>query len=213
VHSRILVGAGGTRNIFYEIKGFSGADENAPSDEIIGATRVLFADRWGIDGTLRAMKIARKNEIPIVGDIERSGFDGFEEWMQAVNHLIVPQEFALAISSQGTPGAAARKLWSAAREVVVVTCGENGCWVQESGNVEPQFFPAFKVDVVDTTGCGDVFHGAYAAALARNENLETRLRFASAAAAIKATQPGGQSGIPTCAAVKNFLKCEPELFS
>jgi sugar/nucleoside kinase (ribokinase family) len=211
VHSRIVVGAGGTRNIFYEMKGFSGADENAPGDETIGAARVLLVDRWGVAGTLRAMKIARENQIPTVGDIERSGFDGFDEWMQAVNHLIVPQEFALAISHQSTPGAAARKLWSAAREVVVVTCGENGCWALESESAEPQFFPAFKVDAVDTTGCGDVFHGAYAAALARNENLEMRLRFASAAAAMKATQPGGQSGIPTHAAVKEFLKCDSEL--
>jgi len=49
---------------------------------------------------------------------------------------------------------------------------------------------------VDTTGCGDVFHGAYAAALIRGETITMAIRQASAAAAIKATQPGGRKGIP-----------------
>ena len=57
--------------------------------------------------------------------------------------------------------------------------------------------PAYPVEVVDTTGCGDVFHGVYAATLARGFDLAARIRWASAAAAIKATACGGQSGIPT----------------
>jgi sugar/nucleoside kinase (ribokinase family) len=53
------------------------------------------------------------------------------------------------------------------------------------------------VTVVDTTGCGDVFHGAYAAGLSRGLALPERIRFASAAAALKARGRGGQAGIPT----------------
>jgi sugar/nucleoside kinase (ribokinase family) len=60
--------------------------------------------------------------------------------------------------------------------------------------------------VVDTTGCGDVFHGAYAAALAQGMELRERVRLASAAAALKATQPGGQRDIPNLRAVRRFLK-------
>ncbi len=59
---------------------------------------------------------------------------------------------------------------------------------------------------MDTTGCGDVFHGAYAAGLARGLDLAERVRLASAAAAIKATRPGGQKGIPTRDEVEAFLK-------
>jgi sulfofructose kinase len=60
--------------------------------------------------------------------------------------------------------------------------------------------------VVDTTGCGDVFHGAYAAALARGLDLAGRVRFASAAAALKAMRAGAQAGIPTRAAVEEFIR-------
>ena len=72
----------------------------------------------------------------------------------------------------------------------------------------PKHQLAFKVKAVDTTGCGDVFHGAYAFALARGMALEERIRFAAASAALKATQPGGQAGIPTWRAVRRYLKHE-----
>ncbi len=65
--------------------------------------------------------------------------------------------------------------------------------------------PAFPVEVVDTTGCGDVFHGAYASALAEGLDLPVRVRLAAAAAALKATQPGGQAGIPSRGKVEAFL--------
>jgi len=53
------------------------------------------------------------------------------------------------------------------------------------------------VDVVDTTGCGHAFHGAYAAGLAFGLDLRSRVRLASAAGALAATRPGGQAGLPT----------------
>lgn len=58
---------------------------------------------------------------------------------------------------------------------------------------------------VDTTGCGDVFHGTYAQGLRRGMDLPSRIRLAAAAAAIQATRPGGQRGAPTMAEVEAFL--------
>jgi sugar/nucleoside kinase (ribokinase family) len=92
----------------------------------------------------------------------------------------------------------------------VITWGVQGCWY--IGADEPQAVrhqPAFPVQVMDTTGCGDVFHGVYAAGLAQGMALPERVRWASAAAALKATRPGGQLGIPIRAAVNDFLKEHP----
>jgi sulfofructose kinase len=61
----------------------------------------------------------------------------------------------------------------------------------ERGTKTPRHQEAFKVDAADTTGCGDVFHGAYAFGLARHLSLEERVRLASAAAASKASHGGG----------------------
>jgi sugar/nucleoside kinase (ribokinase family) len=53
-----------------------------------------------------------------------------------------------------------------------------------------------KVETVDTTGCGDVFHGAYAAALVQGRDIPEAVRYATIAAGIKATRRGGTAGIP-----------------
>jgi sulfofructose kinase len=89
---------------------------------------------------------------------------------------------------------------------VIVTCGAEGSWFVSAEQLRAHHVPAFAVEVTDTTGCGDVFHGAYAAALAKGMVVEERIRFASAAAALKATKHGGQQGIPSAVVVERFLK-------
>lgn len=85
---------------------------------------------------------------------------------------------------------------------VYVTQGSAGCdWLENGGR---QHQPAFKVDVVDTTGAGDVFHGALAVALATGGNLAESVRFASGVAALKCTRPGGRAGIPDCDQTRSF---------
>jgi len=86
----------------------------------------------------------------------------------------------------------------------VVTGGELGCWYSEHGG-DVHHLPALKVQAVDTTGCGDVFHGAYAACLAQGESAHKALKVATVAAGLKATQPGGRSGIPDRATIDRVL--------
>jgi sugar/nucleoside kinase (ribokinase family) len=86
----------------------------------------------------------------------------------------------------------------------VVTAGDQGCWYALA-NGAVQHFPAFPIHAVDTTGCGDVFHGVYAAALSRGESIPHAIQLATAAAGLKATQPGGQPGIPSRATIDQFL--------
>jgi len=119
--------------------------------------------------------------------------------------LIVSRPFAQQLTNSADPVEAAKRLWTNERTVVAITGGADGAWFLTAGG-KVQHQPAFKVNVVDTTGCGDVFHGAYASMLARGADAAERIRFASAAAALKATQPGGQAGIPTRSAVESFLQ-------
>lgn len=204
IHSTIVVDeTRHTRNVFVDLSGGSGADEAGPHPELLLSTRVLFVDHIGVPGMIRAASICRNASIPIVADFERNTGPDFEALLALVDHLIVSQSFAEKLTGSKTPAEAARKLWSPHREIVVVTCGSAGCWYLARGSVCHQ--AAFEVVPVDTTGCGDVFHGAYAATLAEGVALPERIIFASAAAALKATQPGGQSGIPTRTAVRAFL--------
>lgn len=195
-----------TRNIFYDASQALGADGTKPSKAVILSAKVLLVDRFGIPGMIRAARLARAAGIPVVADFESRHLPRFAELLALSDHLIISNTFACALSGTRTPQAAAAKLCRHGRKVVVVTCGADGCWFLETGMKKPAHQPAFRVKAIDTTGCGDVFHGVYAAALAQGLGLDERLRRASAAAAIKATRHGGQTGIPTRSVIERFLR-------
>jgi sugar/nucleoside kinase (ribokinase family) len=208
IHSTVIVGEGRhTRTVFFDLAGSVGAEPDHPPAEVIRAARVLYVDHYGIEGMTRAAGIARAAGIPVVADLERDEWPGFAGLLALVDHLIVSRDFAARLTGEADPAAALAKLRTPERQAVVVTGGAEGCWYLAAGDPGgPRHQPAFPVAVVDTTGCGDVFHGAYAAALAYGLDLPARLRFAAAAAALKATRLGGQAGIPTRAAVEAFLQ-------
>jgi sulfofructose kinase len=207
IHSTIIVDESRqSRTILYDLSGSVGADPELPPADIIRSTRVLFVDHYGIEGMIRAARIARSAGIPVVADLERNDWPGFDQLLDLVDHLIVSRTFATRLTGEAEPATALKRLWRRERQAVAITGGEQGCWYMgqdELGLARHQ--PAFPVAAVDTTGCGDVFHGAYASALARGLNLPERIRFATAAAALKATRAGGQAGIPKRDAVEGFL--------
>jgi sulfofructose kinase len=206
VHSSIVVDRRhGTRNIFYDLEGVVGASTRTPAS-LITSARVLFVDHIGVPGMVRAARLARRAGIPVVADFDDHRHRQFRRLLALADHLIVSGEFAGKLTGARSPAQAVRKLARPDRQVTIVTCGDKGCWYLAVGSSSLQYQPAFKVKAVDTTGCGDVFHGAYAFALANGMALAARIRFAAATAALKATRAGGQTGIPSLAAVRKFLK-------
>jgi sugar/nucleoside kinase (ribokinase family) len=197
--------ATGSRNIFFEVKGLLGAHDSLPAAQVIRASRVLFIDHYGMKGNLRAVRIARSAGVGVVADFEGDAVPLFQEVLDLVDHLILSEDFALRITRESTAARAAQALWRADRAAVIVTCGAEGCWgVSAASGQEAVHYPAFRVQAADTTGCGDVFHGAYAASLARRDALPARILFATAAAALKAV---GRE-IPRLRAVNRFLRAE-----
>jgi ribokinase len=209
VYSNIVVDQRrGTRNIFFDEGRVVGAGLCTPAG-LIGSSRVLFVDHLGVRGMIRAARLARRAGIPVVADFDSDRDPQFCQLLALVDHLILSDGFARALTGAKSPEKAVCKLAGPGRQVAVVTCGERGCWYLARGWSLPKHQPAFRVKTVDTTGCGDVFHGAYAFALARGIALEQRIRFAAATAALKVTQPGGQAGIPSLRAVRRFLNHAP----
>lgn len=206
VHSFIVIDAQKhTRNVFSHRAVEYKLPVHWPPRRLIESTRVLFVDHSDLPSMIRAAKIARDAGIPVVADLERHSGPRFEELVDLIDHLLLSEQFALKFSKAKTVTGALQKLWKSDRSIVAITCGARGVWhLDRSGEIKHQ--PAFTVDAVDTTGCGDVFHGAYAAALARQVPTPDRFRFAAAAAALKAKRLGAQAGIPRRATVINFLK-------
>jgi sulfofructose kinase len=193
VHSTIIVSNGGRdRAIFPYRPGVYGAPEHWPSPALLRDTRVLFVDHMGAAGQLRAARIAREANIPVVSDLERDESPHFRELLAAIDHAIFSDEFARHLTGLADPTEAVRALHNG-RCATVVTAGARGS-VSMSDAGFAEHGTLHIETVVDTTGCGDVFHGAYAFALAQGRQLEDRVRIASHAAALKATRIGGQSG-------------------
>ena len=165
-------------------------------------TAVLLIDfESGLAG-IEAARIAKQHNIPVVIDVERNE-PHIAEAMSVSSHIIVSEEFARGYTGSSNLAEMLAALQSDPEQVVIVTRGEKGCvGSSNEGNFE---LPAFDVDVADTTGCGDTFHGAFALAIARGQPVVSAARFASGAAALCATQLGGRAGIPTVEQLEKFL--------
>ncbi len=192
-----------TRTIWFDLPGKLGALETWPPEEAIRSSKVLFVDHYGIEGMIRAAKIARSAGVEVVADLERDEHPRFHELLPLVDHLILSRKFATKQTGKQTAREAVEVLAGIGAKVTIVTDGEEGAWIVAGGNCFP--FPAFPVQVVDSTGCGDAFHGVYAACLAAGMPLVDRLKYASASAALKALHIGAQKGLPTRGEIDSFL--------
>ncbi len=203
VHAVVVIGEQDhTRTIFHYRSGKPGAHDSHPPPALIESARVLFVDTWGLAGQLRAARIAHNAGIPVVADFEHGEGPLFEELLALVDHLILSQQFACSWTGSDTAQEALPRLWTPQRAVVAATAGEQGCWWLDADGLHHQ--PSFQVEVVDTNGCGDAFHGAWALALAQGQPVRECAHIASAAAALKATQPG-LTGVPSLADILDFI--------
>jgi sulfofructose kinase len=210
-HSIIIVDdATQTRNIFFDLALSQPLPSAAVTRDLIASARVLFIDQFGIAAKIKAAKLAREFGVPVVADLEWPKHEGTAELLALVEHVIMPLHFAVALAGERDPARAVSRLHARCpRACTAVTCGADGCYFlvgADAGGVRHQPAPAVKA--VETTGCGDVFHGAYASAVAAGHNAAECIRWAAAAAAVYASRPSGWDHLPTAADTAALLKHE-----
>jgi len=129
--------------------------------------------------------------------------EGVREILPHCHYIVASETFAGQISKGRGERAALEKMMEYGPEAAVVTLGERGCVAfSEDGFIEEK---GFEVDSVDTTGAGDVFHGAYLYAVLREWDIRRCCVFANAVAAMKCRRLGGRTGIPSLAEALEFL--------
>ncbi len=121
--------------------------------------------------------------------------------------VIASERYAQAFLGADDPERAVRAIHAQGPRIAAVTLGNRG-WVGFDGGTLIRG-EAFKVPVIDTTGAGDVFHGAFCVAWLETADLERSLVFASAVSAMKCRQLGGRAGIPTRRELDEFLRVTP----
>ncbi|MGJ7450738.1 ribokinase [Aquipuribacter sp. MA13-13] len=124
--------------------------------------------------------------------------------LDLVDLLVVNEHEAAALASERDHVSAARALAAGARDVVVTLGARGALLVDRDGTVTP--VPAPRVEAVDTTGAGDAFVGALAAATALGAPLPEALRRACAAGALAVQLHGAVPSLPTRAAVDALLR-------
>ncbi len=193
----------GKRTILWTRSSIPPLDPSQLDRGFMSSCKVLHLDRHEIRAGIQAAQWV--HESGAIVSLDAGTFvPEITELMPLVNVLIASYIFAKEATAQEDPAEAARALLSD-RKIAGVTCGDKGSWFATSGGGRFHV-PAFEVDVVDTNGAGDVFHGAFAFGLAKGWNAERCARFASATAALKCTKLGGRAGIPDLAEVEKLLR-------
>jgi len=177
--------------------------DDAQKKEIADA-EVFMIDGNEMDAAEEGCKVARANGTKVLYDCGGL-YQGVERLLKLTDVMIPSEEFSMGHTGCKTPQEAAVKLYEMYHpEVVVVTCGKEGGYIYDGKAVE--HYPAFPVEAVDTNGSGDVFHGAFAAAMVKGYDYKNCCLFSSATSAVKCTGVGARASVPNEETVLNFLK-------
>lgn len=202
----IIVEAGtGRRTILWTGEGKSHLTANEVDRSTILESRYLHLDHYSMEAAISAAKIAREGNVQVVLDAE-SVQPGMEELLPLVDVLIVCADFAYEFTHKDNCDDALAVLFNkTAAHTVAITAGVEGSYCKTATETHRQL--AFPVKAVDTTGCGDVYHGAFIYGLMQHWPLARIAEFSSAAAALNCRGLGGQSAIPDLEEVQQFIAC------
>ena len=165
--------------------------------------RILHLDSLMIDACVAAARQARAAGITVVMDAGTLR-KGTEALVALVDVLIASETFATPLVGSNAPHETAlHTLRELGPEQVVITLGAKGSIGLDNQRIIRQ--EAYTVRAVDTTGAGDVYHGAYTYGILQEWDMSECMRFASAAAALKCKEIGAQKGIPGLESINNFM--------
>ncbi len=171
--------------------------------DMIDSQAVLVDLRWH-EGALSAIGHANDLGIPSVVDFDLTTTGSHDDIVDSASHLIFSQLALAQLTGHTDIDRALASVADTTDAFTGVTLGSEGFRWLEGGMVRK--FPGFHVDVVNTLGAGDVFHGAFALGLAENRAIEDVIRLSSAAAALKCTRRDPGEGFPTREDVANLLE-------
>jgi sulfofructose kinase len=171
--------------------------------EAICSARLLHIDGCDVAAALHAARWARAASIPVTADLD-TVYKKVEMLFPYINYLIASANFLPALTGQDDPF---RVLEYMAGEYGVgapgMTLGRDGALVYWQGGFH--YSPGFVVETVDTTGAGDVFHGAFIYAILAGWEMDRTLAFANAMAALNCTALGARGRIATRAEAERLM--------
>jgi ribokinase len=193
----------GKRSIAWTRGSAEPLSEDEIDENVIRNAGLLHLDGHQTKAAVYAAEIAREAGMVVMIDAGTIVPD-IEKLINMCDIIIASEVFSKRFTGEEDPLKATKKLFGENTKFAGITLGDKGC-VGFDGN---EFYTQkpFKVDVVDTTGAGDVFHGAFAYRYIKGGSWQECMEFSSAVSALKCTKFGGRTGIPTLPEVEEFLK-------
>ena len=200
--SAICIDARGERAIAnFRDERLAAARPDNPAALVAGVDAVIADNRFpGFVRDICAAALPRG--IPVVLDADEPRHDS-NELFRVVTHVVFSAEGLRATAGTDSLGRGLIEISKQTKSFLAVTDGANDVLWLDDGELRQ--IPAFKIDVVDTLGAGDTFHGAFTLMLAEGMAVRPAMRFAAATAALKCTRYGGILSAPTRAEVEAFL--------
>ena len=189
----------GDRTIFFTLKGYHVLKAADVPREAVRRCKLVLVDGYEPDAALAMLDVASEAGQRSVIDLEIVDRDTdrnkTDRLLATGTDCILPLGTAGVLTGQQAPEAALRQLAQSTAAQLIVTDGPRGSWALTPEGVIHQ--PAMTVNAVDTTGCGDAFHGGYATALLDGLPLPLCMEFAAWVAAQVALKLGGRTNLPT----------------
>lgn len=170
--------------------------------EEVCSGKLLHLDGHDIRAAIQCSRWAKEEGIPTLLDIDKVE-PLTPQLIREIDFLVTSSHFPTLFTGIASPEKALIELHQHTDGLPCVTLGEKGAMALVDGRIV--YVEGFQIEVVDTTGAGDVFHGGFIYGLLRDWDLLDILRFANAAAALKCRSLGGRKGIPTLEEIQAFL--------
>ncbi len=195
----------GERTVFWSRPDCLRLEPSSIAPEKIAGARMLHIDGHDTPAVEKAAKIAREMGIPVSVDIDTI-YHGFERVLECVDYLVASSEFPAQWTSERDPFRALELIQNEYKmRVAAMTLGAHGALARVAGEGFV-YSPAFVVNCVDTTGAGDVFHGAFCYAVLKGMPMRDTLEFSNAMAALNCTRIGARGGIATIEEAQTLMR-------
>jgi len=182
-----------SRTIFYTRGDLTPLAPRQVDLSVLADTKVLLVDGLQPEAQIAAAEAAHDRGVTVLLDAG-SLREGMGELVALADVVIASERFATDLAPRGEIEDSLMELAKMGPRVAIVTLGDAGSIGLEGQKLVRQ--AAHEIDAVDTTGAGDVYHGAFAAAMVRGYTLERAMQFASVAAGLSCQALGGRAGIP-----------------
>ncbi len=194
----------GTRTCVFDKGNLPPLELSFEQKEAIKSAELLMVDGNELDAAVEAARVARENGTLVLYDCGGL-YEGVERLLALTDIMIPSEEFALGHTGCDRAKDAAVRLWELySPRVIVITQGEKGGIMYDGEKITE--YPVYPVTVADSNGSGDVFHGAFAAAVVKGYDFARCCRFASAVSALKCTGVGARESSPDFETAVNFMK-------